>query len=42
MTVYECPLCRIKMDLDYEYEHRFFWCDDCRNRIRQYWKPKDF
>jgi len=43
MTNVECPLCRIKMDIefDYDYELGFFWCDDCRERVQQYWKPKD-
>lgn len=37
-----CPLCRIEVKIDFEYEYpfRYFWCDNCRKRVRQYWKPR--
>jgi len=42
LTTYECPLCRIKIDLEFDYGLRYFWCGDCRNKVIQYWKPYDF
>lgn len=40
LTIHECPLCKVRMDLEYYYEFRYFWCDDCKERVRRYWRPR--
>ncbi len=36
MTNVECPLCRIRIDTDYDYEIKYLWCDDCRLKVTRY------
>ncbi len=41
MVKYECPLCNILTDIDYDYKIKYLWCDDYKMKVISYSAGKE-